>query len=127
MSYPLSIDSKCCQTHKVAKLIGDWQDIAKELELTEQEILGIKKDEHTEHERRVAMLDLWIKRKGSSATFRALLQACRNVGEGDVAEQIQHFIETGSFPATGKIKRKTGSGTVPCTCTHICIELLVYM
>ena len=91
----LGTNSVCSRTHQVAKLIGNWEDIAQELGLTDPEIKAIQKDGHDEPERRKMMLNEWIQKNGSDATFHVLIEACRAVGEEAVAQEIASHASTG--------------------------------
>ena len=85
------VDMKCSKTHLVAKYIGEWGDIAKSLNLTDPEIIAIRRDGFDEGERRNMMLSRWITKNGRDATFRVLLEACVEVDQGDVAGKILAF------------------------------------
>ena len=84
---------KCDKTHLVARYIGDWEDIAKSLNLTGPEIIAIKRDGFDEGERRNMMLSRWITKNGRDATFKVLIEACIEVEQKEVAEKICQFIK----------------------------------
>lgn len=87
------VDMKCDKTHLLAKRIGDWEDLAKSLHLTDPEIIAIKRDGFDQGEKRNMMLNKWITKNGRDATFRVLLEACLEVDDRDVAESVCQFIK----------------------------------
>lgn len=55
-------------------LQGDWVILAQQLDITGAEINQIKSDYHTVNDQALAMLQLWVSKKGEEATGR-----CNNV------------------------------------------------
>ena len=53
-------------------LQGDWVILAQQLDITGAEINEIKSDYHTVNDQALAMLQLWVAKKGEEATGNVL-------------------------------------------------------
>jgi hypothetical protein len=73
---------------EIAKELIDWKMVGYYLKLSEQDLTAVECDNHTEAQRRVAMLETWHKRNGSDATYLRLANALHQHGRKDVVELL---------------------------------------
>lgn len=66
----------------IAKYIVNWRQFAPYLGLTEPEISAITEDEPHE------MLNEWIHKNGSNASYQCLLEVCLKAGDRELANRI---------------------------------------
>lgn len=87
------INSKFAIAHLVARHIDNWRHLAPYLGLTGPEISAISRNGHDELERRKMMLNEWIRKNGSNASYWCLLQVCLVADDKELAENIcQEYI-----------------------------------
>ncbi|XP_053392979.1 titin homolog isoform X42 [Mercenaria mercenaria] len=74
-------------------LQGDWVILAHQLDITGPEINDIKSDYHTVNDQALAMLQLWVSKKGEEATGNSLENGLRQVGREDVIKKTMYNVE----------------------------------
>ena len=81
---------QCCEEHlyKIATLVFDWKAIGKRL-IGSQAIRDIDREEDSEQNKRDRMLDSWLERKGSTATYRVLVDTLKDIRNTKAAEAVQ--------------------------------------
>ncbi|KAH3869536.1 hypothetical protein DPMN_032705 [Dreissena polymorpha] len=72
---------------------GDWVILAHQLDITGPEIDTIKADYRTVDDQALAMLKLWVNKKGPEATGNALENGLRQVGREDVIRKTMYNVE----------------------------------
>ena len=83
------VNSQVTNVHFVAKHIDKWQHLGPYLKLTQQEVTAILKDRHDgEQCQREMMLNEWIKKNGSNASYQSLLNVCVEADDKELAENI---------------------------------------
>ena len=84
---------------QISKELKDWEMLGRYLKLSEQDLTAIKRDNHTEEQRKVDMLDTWHKREGSNATYLKVANALYHHGRRDLVELLCHIVKPASTPA----------------------------
>ncbi|XP_060605993.1 ankyrin-2-like isoform X12 [Ruditapes philippinarum] len=74
-------------------LQGDWVILAQQLDITGAEINEIKSDYHTVNDQALAMLQLWVAKKGEEATGNTLENGLRQVNREDVIKKTMYNVE----------------------------------
>ena len=84
------VNSRVTNVRLIAKHIDKWQHLAPYLKLTKQEITNvILKDRHDDEQcQREMMLNEWIKKNGSNASYQCLLNVCVEADDKELAENI---------------------------------------
>ncbi|XP_052770358.1 ankyrin-2-like isoform X10 [Mya arenaria] len=72
---------------------GDWVILGQQLDITSSEIEEIKRDYKTVDDQALAMLKLWVHKKGPDATGNALENGLRQVGREDVIKKTMYNVE----------------------------------
>ena len=72
----------------IAQQLSDWKMLGYYLNLTEQNLTAIERENDTESLRRVAMLNKWHEREGRNATYLRLAGALYQHGRSDLVELL---------------------------------------
>ena len=92
-----AINTRCKNTHLIARLMNNWKSLAPSFGLSEPDITAIGIDGRDEHDRRKRLLDEWIRRNGFEATNLLLVEICVKAGESALADAICHYLATGMY------------------------------
>ena len=85
-----NLDKKCSTEHllEIYSFVS-WKDVGPRLcgiDITD--ITDIDRDENDEQDKRRKLLNLWVERNGSDATYRAIITAMLEAKKRDEAEKI---------------------------------------
>jgi hypothetical protein len=78
---------------EIAERLTDWEMVGRYLDLSEQELTAVERENHTEAQRRVAMLETWHKREGKDATHLRLANALLRHGRKDLVELLCQIVK----------------------------------
>ena len=87
------VNSQVTNVHLIAEHIVKWRQVAPRLRLTKPDIEAIEVNGRNEEERRKEMLDKWIQKNGSGATYQCLLKMCVEAHDKELAENICKELE----------------------------------
>ena len=73
---------------RIAKELSEWNLVGRYLGISKQDLTAIGRQYDTEAQRKVAMLDTWHEREGSSATYLKLANALHEHGRKDLVELL---------------------------------------
>ena len=84
---------QCSINHLLSEELtfADWKVVGRRLKLNEQVISDIDREEHTGQGKRDAMFMKWQEREGSSATYRVLVDAFKDLKNKKDAEAVEQF------------------------------------
>ena len=82
------VSSQVASPHLIAGHIVSWKRVARHLGLTEPDISAISMDGHDEQERKEMMLNKWIQKNGSGASYQCLLNVCVEADDKKLAENV---------------------------------------
>jgi len=68
-------------------LQSDWVPLARQLGLSQQEIVGIQRDYHYVGEQALVVLHRWIEKNEAAATGNELERALEKIGRNDIVDQ----------------------------------------
>ena len=90
------LDKECSQQirYDIAIKIIDWKMIGYYFGIPEEKLVAIQRDNQTEEERRVALLNTWHKREGQRATYRQLMNAFLHRERCDLANKLSVMIKS---------------------------------
>ena len=93
------LDQECSQEvfQSLAICCVDWKRIGYELELTKAELDGVGKDCQTAEQKQIGMLEKWKEKLGSSATYRAFIEALLSCGKASEAIEACKAIRSSKF------------------------------
>ena len=74
--------------YKIATFSFDWKTVGKRL-IGSQTVEDIDREERSEQNKRDKMFEMWLKMKGSEATYRVLFCVLKDVQNTLVAEEVQ--------------------------------------
>ena len=82
------LDSVCPRDvrHEVALKIIKWKMFGRFLNVPEEKLIAINRDNCTEDQRRVALLDTWSNREGEGASYLKLAHILHRRGHNDLVE-----------------------------------------
>ena len=89
------LQGKCPRSVRleIAKELIDWEMVGYYLDLSEQDLTAVKREKDTEDQRRIAMLEIWHKRKGRDATYLKLANALLRHSRKDTAELLCQIVK----------------------------------
>ena len=73
---------------EIATFAFDWKVVGRRL-LDRQTVEDIDREGHNEQEKRDQMFDKWLRKKGSLATYRVLMDVLRKVGNIQAEEAVE--------------------------------------
>ena len=79
---------------KVAAKLEDWKMVGRYLSMPSEKLKAIDRENDTEDQRRVAMLDTWHKREGEGASCLKLANALYQRGRRDLVERLCEVIQS---------------------------------
>ena len=82
------INCKVSESHLIARHIVHWKHLAPYFGLTEPEISATSEDGHDHLDKAKIMLNQWIKKNGSDASYQHLLEVCLKAEDIQLAENI---------------------------------------
>ena len=84
------LHEECSQTVrlKIASKLEDWKMVGRYLNIPSEMLKAIERDNDTEDQRRVAMLDTWHKSEGELASYSRLADALYQHGRRDLVSAI---------------------------------------
>ncbi|XP_078583806.1 uncharacterized protein LOC144866316 [Branchiostoma floridae x Branchiostoma japonicum] len=86
------VDVQQCFDKVIAEASPKWDDLARKLEFSRNEITGIRTSERDDDNRCWEVLERWRNREGRYATLQVLKQALINIGERRTAESLEGMI-----------------------------------
>ena len=102
--------------HRIAAKIKDWKMVGYYLEFSAERLAAIDRENDTEDQRKVALLDSWGNREGRGASFLKLADALHRRERADLVEllceNVRSFInvsQSSSDPRSGKELRSLTS------------------
>ena len=89
----LFFHTECTKDHllKIALFDFDWMKVGRRLLVSEQNITDIGRDEPNESNRRDAVLMMWQRQKGSSATYRVLAETFEQLQYCEIAKKVKEM------------------------------------
>ena len=84
------LQEKCSQAIrlKIAAKLEDWKMAGRYLNIPSEKLKAIERDNDSEDQRRVAMLDAWHEREGECASYLRLADALYQHGRRDLIELL---------------------------------------
>ena len=85
------LDQRCSEEHlrKIAKRISNWEQYAKPLGLSEQDIQEIRTDNNLDYEMKaLRVLEKWTKFYSFIATYKNLVRICLEQRDAVLAEEV---------------------------------------
>ena len=79
---------------QIAIKIRDWKVMGNYLSIPEEKLEAIRVNNGTEEQRRIASLQAWKEREGSSATYLKLAAALNKRERNDLVEEICRVVNT---------------------------------
>ena len=73
---------------RIALKLEDWKMVGRCLKFPPEKLKAIDRENETEDQRRVALLDDWSKREGKGATYLKLAEVLHQRGRGDLVEML---------------------------------------
>ena len=88
------LQEKCSQAIrlKIAAKLEDWKMVGRYLNVPSEKLTAIERENHTEDQRRVGILDTWHKREGEDASYLRLADALYQQGRRDLVELLCELI-----------------------------------
>ena len=97
------LDQRCSETHlrRIAKKISNWEQYAKPLGLSEQDIQEIRTDNNLDYEMKAhRVLEKWTKIYGFKATYKNLVHICLEQRDAVLAEEVCKLVKDGEETET---------------------------
>ena len=117
---PEDLDKKFSEKHlaKFAKNIANWEQFAKPLGLSDQNIMEIKTDLNLDQQTKtVRMLEKWRKRNGFKATYKCMALFFLEQEDVDLAEEVCKLVKD-SIPENTAISSSAPTSKPESRCTH---------
>ena len=73
-------------------------------------------DKEKKHERKIALLSLWMQREASNATYKALVDGLHEIGCNDDAEKICQLVEGELYIIVAKQQKSNGINSAVLCC-----------
>ena len=73
---------------EIAKKLSDWKVFGRTLGIAQERIEAIDRENHTEDQRKIALLDTWDQKFGSDATCLKLVTALHSCRRRDLIEDV---------------------------------------
>ena len=73
---------------KIAAKLADWKMVGHYLNIPSEKLKAIERENDTEDQRKVAMLETWQKREGKAASYWRLADALGQRGRRDLVESL---------------------------------------
>ena len=86
---------------KIALKLTDWKIAGRFFDLPREKLAAIERDNDTEEQRRVALLDAWGEREGKGATCIKLAEVLHQRERGDLVGLLCDAIKSLTTDATG--------------------------
>ena len=85
-----ALESECPQEvrDRIALKLEDWKMVGRCLKFSPEKLKAIDRENETEDQRKVALLDDWAKREGKGATYSKLAEALHQRGRSDLIEML---------------------------------------
>ena len=85
---------------KIAAKLDDWKMVGHYLGIPSEKLKAIERENDTEDQRKIAMLDVWHKREGKAASCWKLANALYQHGRRDLVESLcKAVLSRGVIPA----------------------------
>ena len=124
------LDQRCSEDHlrKIAKKISNWEQYAKPLGLSDQDIQEIRTDNNLDYEMKtLRVLEKWTKFYGFKATYKNLVRICLEQRDAVLAEEVCKLLkngeETQTSPTTVTGKSLSSKDLLKCNMNHWYISL----
>ena len=84
------LDKPCSleNLREIALFLESWRELAPHLGLSSAQVEAIERDGHSEQERRLKILELWIAKFAFKAKYRVLVEVLLKIGRANIAEKI---------------------------------------
>ena len=84
------LDKPCSleNLREIALFLESWRELAPHLGLSSAQVEAIERDGHSEQERRLKILELWIAKFAFLAKYRVLVEVLLKIGRANIAEKI---------------------------------------
>ena len=97
---------------KIATKLEDWKMVGLYLKLPFEKLKAIELENHTEDQRKVAMLDTWKKGEGKDANYMKLVNVLYQRGRRDLVESLcKAAAAQSSEPSTKTVNTKVQIGS----------------
>ena len=83
---------------KIAAKLEDWKMVGRYLNIPSEKLTAIERENYTESQRKIAMLDTWYKREGEGASYSRLADALYQHGRRDLIELLCKLIPPNESP-----------------------------
>ena len=114
------LDQRCSEEHlrKIAKKISNWEQFAKPLGLSEQDIQEIRTDNNLDYEMKaLRVLEKWMKFYSFTATYANLMCICLEQRDAVLAEEVCKLLKDREETETSS--KKIGKSLFS-TCIQYC-------
>ena len=102
---------------RIAAKIIDWKMVGYYLQFSPEKLAAIDRDNNTEDQRKVDLLDSWSKREGRGASFLKLADALHRRGRTDLVEllceDVRSFLnpnQSGGHSSSGRELQSSSLG-----------------
>ena len=93
---PGDLDKKFSEKHlaKFAKCIANWEQFARPLGLSDQQVMEIRTDSNLNQEMKtVKMLEKWRKKNAFRATYKKVITICLELDDAELAIEVCELIK----------------------------------
>ena len=99
---------------EIATKLKDWKMMGNYLNMPSEKLKAIELENHTEDQRKVAMLDTWCEKEGTAASYWKLTNALYRHGRRDLIESLCKAIagQSPESPPTKRMKVLIESGAM---------------
>ena len=97
------LDQRCSEDHlrKIAKKISNWEQYAKPLGLSDQDMQEIRTDNNLDYEMKThRVLEKWTMFYGFKATYKNLMHICLDQRDAVLAEEVCKLLKDGEETQT---------------------------
>ena len=101
------LESVCPQEvrDRIALKLEDWKMVGRCFKFPPEKLTAIHRENETEEQRRVALLDEWGKREGKGATYLKLAEVLHQRGRSDLVEMLCDELRKSIVPQKHTISR----------------------
>jgi hypothetical protein len=96
--------------YEISIKIVNWKMVGRYLGIPEEKLAAIERDNHTEEERRVDLLNTWHQGQGSQATYLSLMTVLYQHYRRDLVEELCGMIKSHDAAITRTQTKSNGSG-----------------
>ena len=108
---------------KIAAKLSDWEMAGHYLSIPSEKLKAIDRENYSEDQRKVAMLDTWHKREGGGASYWRLANALYQHGRRDLVESLCRAVSSADESSIHSLRALTVSATDDHTPSNIAVKV----